>query len=109
MKVNELYDGIVLRVSDDDNRVWLTNDSIINLPSGDRELRFILASLSGMVPGILLSPDDLIIYLGAEATTIDDSYTQLMRRVYVNGYIAVVQGSNFRYLEPHPRFVAPGE
>ena len=109
MKVAELHDGIVLKLTTGNHCAWLTNDPGINLPSGDRELRFVTRQLAEMVPGISLSADDLIVYLGVESTNIDNNYVQLMRRVYVNGYVAVVQGSNFRYLEPHPSFMSVPE
>ena len=104
MKVSELYDGIVLTLSDEKNRAWLTNDPRINLASGERELRLVSYLMAEIVPGILLSHDDLIVYLGSENTTIGNDYTRLTRSVYVNGYTAVIRGSNFQYLEPHSSF-----
>lgn len=96
---------MVLRVRECSASAWLTNNPTINHPAGDREFRFILTHIAQMAPGILLHPDELVVYLGSESATINDSYTQLVRRVYVGGYTAVITGRNFRYLEPHPYFV----
>ena len=105
MKVAELTSGMVLRVREGNTSAWLTNNERINHPSGDRELRFIMSHLVQMAPGISLPTDQLMVYLGSESAIINETYAQLVRRVYVDGYIAVVEGRNFRYLEPHPDFL----
>ena len=104
MRVGELSVGMVLRVREGNSAAWLTNSLATNHPTGDRELRFIMSQLAYLAPGILLRPGELIVYLGSETAIVNDSYTQLIRRVYVDGYACVITGRNFKYLEPHPSF-----
>ena len=109
MKVSELTNGMVLRLTDTDRLAWVA-DRGLALRSGDPEIRFVHEFIASLVPGTVIPKDNLIVYLGRVKVPFFDRrrevmYEQLVRRVLVAGKTAVVFGRNFRYLEPHPNFL----
>ena len=106
MKVANLKKGMVLKIIEPDRTGWLTVQHPI---MGDEpELRFIPTIMASLVPGPVISNDELIIYLGHDkvpAYDDDHKIKKTVRRVMVKEMTVVVLGYNFRYLEPHPDFI----
>jgi len=106
MKVANLKKGMVLKIIDPDHVGWLT----IQYPilGEEPELRFVPAIMKSLVPGPVISNDELIIYLGHDKVPAyegDHKIKKIVRRVMVKEMTVVVLGYNFRHLEPHPDFI----
>ena len=105
MKVADLTKGMVLCISDKEKVAWLTDHKTSE--SHEIEIKFAPRPMELILPGTVLSSDELIVYLGQDKEPVDPkdpSYKQLVRRVMVREKTAVVLGYNFKYLSPHPEF-----
>ena len=105
MKVSDLKKGMILKLADSKKRVWIS----VGKPwrYNEPELRFIDYFMESLIPARSLPTDSLIFYLGHDHEQInagDASYKKLVRRIMIDGKIAVVPGANFKYLAPHPEF-----
>ena len=104
MKVSSLKKGMILKIISRDRVGWLTIDR--PLSCGEPELRVGNKVMSLLLHN-LIPEEALIIYLGHDKIQTDPKdpdYKQLIRRVMINGKIAVILGHNFRHFEAHPEF-----
>jgi hypothetical protein len=104
MKVEELKKGMVLKIVSELRCGWLTVDR--PLSCGEPELRIGYTAIAFVLQN-RIPHESLIIYLGHDKMQTDlkdPEYTQLIRRVMIDGKTAVILGHNFRYFEPHPDF-----